>query len=91
MWNVITQMHAGRTSWHHQGLFMGLHWAWWLFWIAVFAVLLWAVVRVVVERRLTRRAATAKESAEEALRTRFARGEIDVEELEERLRILRQS
>lgn len=74
--------------WHRQGLYMGMHWAWWLFWIAAFVVLGWAFWRLVAERREARAGTRQMVEAEEILRQRFARGEIDQEELVERMRAL---
>ena len=78
-------------SWHDGGLFIGMHWLWWLFWIGTIALLLWAVWRSVSEDRSVHRRSRDRESAEEALRERFAEGEIDEEELRHRMEILRQS
>lgn len=60
-----------------------------LFWGGLLAVTVWAVVRVFPNRGAyseppERRA----DSAEDVLRARFARGEIDAEEYEERRRVL---
>lgn len=74
--------------WHRQGLYMGMHWAWWLFWILVLLVLAWAFWRLASEQREARTAARRMLRAEETLRQRFARGEIDEEELLERMRAL---
>lgn len=78
-------------SWHDQGLFMGMHWAWWIFWIAAAAAIVWAFWRVRADRMEAHRAAERSLAAEEALRERFARGEIDEEELAERMAVLRAS
>lgn len=63
--------------WHDQGLFFGMHWAWWIFWILTVVVLLWALWRVHTDRVQARREAEHHQRAEEVLRQRFARGEID--------------
>lgn len=78
-------------SWHDTGLFMGMHWAWWIFWIAAAAAIVWALWRLRAERVEAHRAAEASLAAEEVLRERFARGEIDEEELGERMAALRAS
>lgn len=78
-------------SWHHEGLFMGMHWAWWIFWIAVAAAIAWAFWRLRADRVDAHRAAERSLAAEEALRERFARGEIDEEELVERMAALQAS
>lgn len=75
-------------AWHRQGLFMGMHWAWWFFWIALILVLGWAFWRLAAERREARLSARRMVLAEEALRRRFAEGEIDEQELLEGMRTL---
>jgi uncharacterized membrane protein len=77
------------TSWHDSGLFMGMHWIWWFLWLVTIAVLLSALWRVFADRSETHRRAERHEAAEEALRKRFAAGEIDEEEFANRMRILR--
>lgn len=74
--------------WHRQGLYMGMHWAWWLFWIGLVLVLAWAFWRLHAERREARAGARRMVQAEELLRQRFARGEIDEEELLDGMRAL---
>jgi putative membrane protein len=62
-----------------------------LFWGGLLAVIVWAVVRITANRPGGGADARAGgNSAEEVLRQRFARGEIDAEEYEERHRILRE-
>lgn len=78
-------------SWHHNGLYMGMHWGWWLFWILVLAVLVWAFVRYLGDERDRRRETDRKESAEEILRERFSQGELDEEEFARKMRTLRES
>jgi putative membrane protein len=78
-------------AWHDGGLFMGMHWVWWLIAIITFCSLAWALVRVSTDRAKTRRRVDAQEIAEEALRRRFASGEIDEEEFAHRLKILRET
>ena len=82
---TILQMHS---DWHHLGLFMGMAWAWWRFWIATLAVVLWALGAVIRERGQVHRRAEAGLQAEEVLRQRFARGEISEDEFAARLRVL---
>lgn len=58
-----------------------------LFWGALIALVVWAVIRLTSPP--SGGARSGEEPAEEILRQRFARGEIDVEEYEERRRVLR--
>lgn len=78
-------------SWHHEGLFVGMHWLWWLFWILVMVVVVWAFVRLARDERSRRDRASEREAAEEALRRRFAEGEIGEDEFLHRMRLLRES
>jgi len=78
-------------SWHHQGLFMGMHWAWWLFWIATVAIVLWAFARLATDRRATHREAERVRVLEDALRERHDRGEIDDQQLAHELIALTRS
>ena len=78
-------------SWHHGGLFMGMHWAWWIFWIAAAAVIVWAFWRLRAEPVDAHRMAERSLAAEEVLRARFARGEIDEGELVEKMAALKAS
>lgn len=47
MW-LIQEMAQGR---HHDGLYMGMHWGWWIFWILLLVVVVWAVVRFATDAR----------------------------------------
>ena len=61
--------------------YWGMHLFWWIFWIALLAVLLstgWPRSRV-----------TGRDAAIETLRTRYAAGEITETEYRERLAVLR--
>lgn len=78
-------------SWHHEGLFMGMHWAWWIFWIAAAATIVWAFWRLGADRAEAHREAERSLAAEEVLRERFARGEIDEDELLDRMETLKGS
>ena len=63
---------------------------WGVFWGGLLAVIVWAVVQITANRQGGATDARAGgDSAEEVLRQRFARGEIDAEEYEERHCILR--
>lgn len=85
---MLAQMPQG---WHRGGLYLGMHWAWWIFWILALLIIFWAFWQLYVERREERRERVRAEEAEELLRERFARGEIDEEEFARRLRILRET
>lgn len=77
------------TPWHRQGLYMGMHWAWWLFWISAAAILLWTFWRLAADRREAHERVREMIAAEETLRERFARGDITEGELVDGLRALR--
>lgn len=70
--------------------------AWWILWMLVpllflgglIALIAWIVVQLTSSRRGEGAPGTREDSAEEILRQRFARGEIDAEEYEERRRTL---
>lgn len=74
----------------HGGWMWGMHWLWWIFWLVVAGFLIWAVVSAVGGDGSTDAPPRSeRESPEEALRRRYADGEIDEEEYRERLRVLR--
>lgn len=82
--------------WRHDGWMMGGHWVWWIFWLVVAVVLVWALVRALStdgSRSSGGGGAPGGGTAdpEEILRRRFARGEISKEEFRERLAALRDS
>ena len=62
--------------------------------LIVLAVAVWAIIKVFPDWQdrvgLDRRENKREDSAEETLKQRFARGEIDQEEYEERHRVLRE-
>lgn len=61
-----------------------------LFWGGLIALIVWAVVRVFPGQRDSANfSGTREKPAEEILRERFARGEIDAEEYERSLAVLR--
>jgi uncharacterized membrane protein len=64
------------VSWHHQGMYMGMHWAWWLFWIATAVLILWAFWRLFAERAENRRDIQLLRATERSLRERLSRNEI---------------
>lgn len=76
-------------GWHHDGHMLGMHFGWWIFFIAVVVLVVWLVVRGGSGRAEGTRADPSSSDAEEILRRRFAEGEIDQEEYQERLRELR--
>lgn len=59
-----------------------------LFWGGLLALIVWAVIRLTSNPRHAGGLGIRGESGEEILKQRFARGEIDTEEFEERRRIL---
>lgn len=59
-----------------------------LFWGGILAFIAWAITRFFPGQRGGEPPGARTDSAEELLRGRFARGEIDAEEYEERRRIL---
>ena len=78
-------------SWHNGGMFIGMHWIWWLLWILTIGLLVWGLLRMFADQRETRQRAARTEVAEEALRKRFAGGDIDEDEYARRMRILRET
>lgn len=61
-----------------------------LFWGGLLVLIAWAITRAFPGGRGENSSGERRpESAEEVLRDRFARGEVDAEEYEERLRVLR--
>lgn len=91
MINALTIGIQMPRSWHDGGMFVGMHWAWWSFWILTLLVLVWAFWRMFSDRSATDRQVRREEAAEEQLRGRFARGEIDEEEFARRLEVLRKT
>lgn len=62
-----------------------------LLWIAVIALVVWALVRIFpnIQQQGGFGGSTSRNTPEETLRQRFARGEIDAEEYERSLEVLR--
>ena len=87
--NLATLQMSG--SWHDRGLFMGLHWVWWLFWVLTLFVVIWALWRAFADRRVGHLQAEKFEAAEAALHARFDRGEIGEEEFVRLMKVLRQT
>ncbi|MGI9049665.1 MAG: SHOCT domain-containing protein [Rubrobacteraceae bacterium] len=71
----------------------GLWWLWMLvpllMWVGLIALISWAALQFFPARHAEDRSEIPRDSAEETLRERFARGEIDAEEFERSLEILR--
>lgn len=87
---TLAQMLATQTPMVQDGgHMMGLHWGWWGFWIVVLMLLLWGVGRGLGRGGSQGGETTSGASAEETLRRRFAKGEIDEEEYRRRLEALR--
>jgi putative membrane protein len=61
---------------------------WLILWVAIIALIVWLLMRIFSNRRDGERPETRGDSAEEILRQRFARGEIDAEEYERSLEVL---
>ena len=73
--------------WHWDGHHWGWMVLWWLFVLVVIAVIIWVVV--VLVRRSSAKKAQDKETPEQQLKNRYARGEIDRETYEQMLDDLR--
>jgi putative membrane protein len=84
MWTLMQQGYG--YGMHYGGHWLGMHWGWWLFWLLLIGLGIWFVTRSGGSERSVRGA-----GAEEALRERYARGEISEEEFRSRLRVLRES
>lgn len=81
-WTYMTQV-------GHNGMVVGMGWAWWLFWVAAVIFVVWAVARMTGGRGKPQRDPTPEQAAEATLRRRFAKGEIDEEEFTRRMEVLR--
>ena len=62
---------------------------WLIFLVAIIALIVWLVMRLFASQRGGERQQARGDSAEQILRERFARGEIDAEEYEHSLEVLR--
>ncbi len=62
---------------------------WLLFLVGIIALVVWLVMRLFFNRRGAERQQARGDSAEQILQERFARGEIDAEEYEHSLEVLR--
>lgn len=88
MWLAAIQ--AGPV-WHHDGHFMGQHWAAWLLWILLAALLVVILWRLLAGGGGSRRGGERGEAPEEILRRRFSEGEIDEDGFRRRMRALQES
>lgn len=80
--NSISEMMWDGWGW-------GWGWAWmWAFWVFILALIIFAVWRMAANGR---HVGPHRDPAEEMLRMRYARGEIDAEEYERRLSDLRRN
>ena len=75
------------------GMMGGGGWLWMLlpllFWGGLLAFAAWALIRIFSNRSGSDGISAREDSAEEILRKRFARGEIDAEEYERSLEVLK--
>lgn len=67
----------------HGGYMIGMHWFWWLFWVAVLGVIF-----LVLSGSTVRRDGASRETPHEVLRRRLAAGEITTDEYEQRKALL---
>lgn len=79
------------NGWYHNGHFWGMHFGWWIFWILLLAAVIWIFSRSAAGRSSDPQAHTSRDDPEEILRRRFAAGDIDRDEYEERLQELRRT
>jgi len=84
-------MFAQTQTWHDGGMFVGMHWLWWFFWVLTLLVIGWAFVRSAADRSEAHRDVLHREAAEDTLRQRFAAGEIDEEQYTQRMKVLRET
>lgn len=71
---------------------MSMHWGWWVIWVGFFFVLAWfAFISAGLRTGGSSRGPTPRESVEEALRRRFAEGEIDEDEFDRRMKLIKES
>ena len=73
----------------HMGWGMGMGWLGGLFWLVILGLIVWLVVNA-IQRGQSHNTPNLppREDSLEILKRRFARGEIDAEEYEERRRLL---
>jgi len=78
-------------GWHDGGMMWGMHWGWWSFWILALLLFGWVIWRTSTTGRRDGPPGSGGPSPEDELRARFARGEIDEDELRDRLRALEET
>ena len=96
-WILATLLFQDGPDWGQQG-WDGRHWggSWWpwilfplLFWGGILFLIAWILARLFPHNRSNGRSEAPRDSAEEILRERFARGEISAEEFQRSTEILR--
>jgi putative membrane protein len=96
-WSLASLIYLEGPPWDHHGWDgPGSGGSWWpwilfpiLFWGGILTLIAWIVTRLYPRSRGDDRHDAPRDSAEEILRERFARGEITAEEYERSLEILR--
>lgn len=97
MYALLTQQQGpGGHMWYGDGHMVGMHWGWWIFWLVVVGFLIWLVARTTGPGPSGGGTPPPpppppRQSPEEVLRERFAKGEISEEEFRNRLRVIRES
>lgn len=72
---------------YDSGFFFGLHSFWWIFWVIVIAVVVFALLRTSGSAAPAPRE-TLRETPREVLRRRYAAGELTTQEYEKRKAVL---
>lgn len=82
--SILTTLQAARQWDHMMGGWWGFGIFWWLFWLALLVLVIVLIVRLV--RGGSFPSATRDETPLDILKKRYARGDIDREEFEEKKR-----